>query len=381
MKSKKNLRYIVFSVLFLAGCNSYHKVVHKDSPLNSKPSSIVHSKKIDTVSLTTEQLMQNRDFSILRSSYDYAYEFLAGMLDGKHPHSFKDAVFVSESSYLNGALDYQRYNKSIENLVYYSNLIEKRNDSLFDYHYEDRATMSKHASIFTLLMDSIHITYSGDTFLHEPIKYNTIDFNGAIDWKSTFVSTLLETGYGNCSSMSYLYKILADEKGIKTHLALAPSHVYIKHTSIKNGMYNTELTSGTFPSDAWIMASGYVSLEAIQKGVYMEALTDEKMISLCLYDLAKNYEKSSGIGNGEFILKCCEKVLKHYPNYINAKLLTLKVLTKRVKEGNSTINLDKIVDEIYSLGYRQLPDKEYQMWLASIRSTVSDSIIIGTFKK
>lgn len=63
------------------------------------------------------------------------------------------------------------------------------------------------------------------------------------------MSKLLDTQKGNCNSMPYLYKILAEELGVDANLALAPNHVYIKHNIKSLGWYNTELTSGIFPQE------------------------------------------------------------------------------------------------------------------------------------
>ncbi len=33
---------------------------------------------------------------------------------------------------------------------------------------------------------------------------------------------------------------------------------------------NTELTSRSFPTDAWIMATGYISPDAVRSGIYLD---------------------------------------------------------------------------------------------------------------
>gem|GEM_PF-4659315 len=45
---------------------------------------------------------------------------------------------------------------------------------------------------------------------------------------------------------------------LPAYLAMAPNHTYIKLRSDKNGWYNTELTSASFPIDSWLMVSGYI---------------------------------------------------------------------------------------------------------------------------
>ena len=62
------------------------------------------------------------------------------------------------------------------------------------------------------------------------------------------------------------------------------------------------------------MASGYVTLESIQKGIYMDALDDKKCIALCVLDLAKGFENKYPDNDGTFIIKCCDLTLEHFPN-------------------------------------------------------------------
>ncbi len=111
-----------------------------------------------------------------------------------------------------------------------------------------------------------------------------------------FVINLLATQKGNCHSRPYLYKIIADELYLKTYFAYAPNHIYIKLFNAKNAWYNVELTSAEFPIDAWIMASGYIHLDAIQQGIYMDTIGNHKAIALCYLDLAQGYlHKSTNI--------------------------------------------------------------------------------------
>ncbi len=201
-----------------------------------------------------------------------------------------------------------------------------------------------------------------------------------------FVTKLLETHLGNCHSLPFLYKILVEENGEKAHLALAPNHIYIKHQIKKNGWYNTELTSGMFPIDAWLMASGYVKLEAIQNGVYMKALNDKESLAICLTDLALGYKKRFGVRNREFILACCNLALQYFPNYINALLLKLEMQKEAFYEmmkqqntenPNELFNNPKakalfddmtnITSTVHRLGYRKMPEEMYLQWLLSLK--------------
>ena len=205
-----------------------------------------------------------------------------------------------------------------------------------------------------------------------------------------FVSKLLYTRKGNCQSLPYLYKILAEEIGVDAHLALAPNHIYIKHRNERDGWYNTELTSGFFPIDAWIMASGYVHLDGIRNGLYMKALDNKESIALILVDLAQGYEKQNP-----------ETALKYYPNLVNALLLKLETTKKKLEliAENRDKQIDEIFDDpkakeiwidlnqqvrhIHDLGYRQMPKEMYLDWLISLKEEKEKytNTKVSTFKK
>lgn len=235
---------------------------------------------------------------------------------------------------------------------------------------------------------------------HEPFTYDFNDFFGKNSWSRMFVGKLLDTGSGNCHSMPYLYKILADELDAKAWLGMAPSHLYIKNRSKELGWYNTELTSGVFPNDAWITASGYISLEAIRNGVFMDTLSQKQCIGLCLYDLAKGYEMQTQNYSDGFIIKCCELVLKHQPNQVKATILKAESLKKKfealMKKQGATkpaqIMADKSAAGLYEemqglyvktleTGYREMPVQMYIDWLKSIeQEKFINQKIISTFK-
>ena len=220
-----------------------------------------------------------------------------------------------------------------------------------------------------------------------PYRYDFNDIFGSKDWSNMFVTKLLQTRKGNCHSIPYLYKILADELGAKAYLALAPNHTYIKQRAAKGGWYNTELTSASFPIDAWLMASGYISLEAVQKSTYLDTLSNKESLSLCVIDLAQGYIHKYPDNDGKFVIKCCNLALKYFPNYVNAVLLKaeirlkqLQVIQKRygyayLKEVTVYPEAKILWDEmnslymrLYTLGYRQMPEQMYVEWLTSLKT-------------
>lgn len=318
--------------------------------------------------------------------YGQAFQDINCMLNKTCGASFIDAVFTVENAYFSDRLDRTQFDKQITFIAELSHQFIASQDLL--YKYPDRNEVVKYAALFNVITDTIRIQVDSSRILEIlPYTYDFNDIWGHEDWSNMFVSKLLDTKKGNCHSLPYLYKIVADEINADAHIAVAPNHFYIKHHNEANGWYNTELTSGVFPVDAWLMASGYIHLDAIVNKLYMEALNDEQMIALCMIDLAKGYERKLGaFAQNEFILKCCNAALKVYPHYINA--LLLKAETKKKMFGalmtkynakhpkdifnipeaqNLFAEMTELYSHIHEMGYRKMPEEMYLDWLVSLK--------------
>ncbi len=317
--------------------------------------------------------------------FEKAYTILQQMLVDSTQYSFKKAVMTVENAYHYGTLDTIGFQQEIGFLAELSRQISSTR-KLKSYNYSDVKEVLKYASLYSVMQDSIPIHVGKEVYTTVPYQYDFDDIWGTDDWSKMFVSKLLNTGNGNCHSLPYLYKILAEEIGVEAYLALAPNHVYIKQKSEKDGWYNTELTSGVFPVDAWIMASGYVHLDGIRNGLYMKALNKQESIALTLVDLAQGYEKRFPTNDGTFVLKCAQTALLYFPNLITARLLQLENLKKQLvykaerkrKDLNTYIQSDSKAQEvwriigrqlevIHRLGYRQMPKEMYVDWLISLK--------------
>ncbi len=170
---------------------------------------------------------------------------------------------------------------------------------------------------------------------------------------------------------------MADETGARCWLALAPNHIYIRNFSKQTGWYNTELTSGTFPTDAWIAATGYVSADAIRSGVYMDTLNNQQSIGLCILDLAHGYIKQTNNYTDGFVLKCCNLVLQYHsvnPMALLLKAEALKRLYLKHKgenhsEAQTTYKqMEQSYINLVKIGYREMPFDVYQKWLKSAQA-------------
>ncbi len=312
----------------------------------------------------------------ISARYNISLLKLEEIIKNSKQTSFKDAVLVTENAYLSDLIEKDAFEEKIKKLTQLVSLWVRSNNSHY-YDYADSANFMTNYGIFQLLKRNIKVigNNSKDTFVTKSFDYDFDDFFGKKDWSNMFVSTLFYTYKGNCHSIPYLYKILADELGATCWLSFAPNHIYIKNRCQKIGWYNTELTSGEFPIDAWIATSGYVPIDAIRNGIYMDTLSNQQAIAQCVLDLAKGYEfKTKNYYDG-FILKCCDLTLKYHPLNVQAILLkaeTLKhIYEKKKKEkdnrATTTYNeMESLYARLFELGYREMPDKMYMQWLRSV---------------
>lgn len=326
---------------------------------------------------------KKKDSKLTYNVFEQSYDYINSMLVGDIPISFKDAVLNTEVAFNNETFDIELVNQKYRLLIHLAKELSKSN--LITYNGKDRDIITKHAAIFKALTDTTYIPVDSSYFyVHTPYIYDFDDPLGQKDWTKMFVSKLLETGKGNCHSLPYLYKILADELNIPCNLAFAPNHIYIKLFSEKTGWYNTELTNGSFPIDAWIIASGYVTIDAIRNDLYMDTLSNKQAVANCLLDLALGYQHKYGKDNPnpEFVVKCCNTVLQYHPSNANAMLTKAEaqkhyihsLMKKRKLKNPDVLFSDPTIKEMYAemealyiklhkSGYRQMPEEMYIQWL------------------
>ncbi|WP_280647436.1 MULTISPECIES: hypothetical protein [unclassified Dysgonomonas] len=320
------------------------------------------------------------------NAFEESYDYINTMLKDEIPLYFKNAVLNTEVAFNDEKFDIEKVNQKYRLLVHLAKEFSKGN--LISYIGKDKDIITKHAAIFKVLTDTTLIPVDSSYFyVHTPYTYDFEDPLGQSDWSKMFVSKLLETGTGNCHSLPYLYKILADELNIPCNLAFAPNHIYIKLFSENKGWYNTELTSGTFPIDAWIIASGYVTLDAIRNGLYMDTLSNKQAVANCLIDLAQGYQHKYGKDNPEFVIKCCNKVLEYHPTNVNAILTKAEaqkhyihslMKAKNLKSPEALFSdeniknmyseMESLYIELHKSGYRRMPEEMYSEWLNLLRS-------------
>lgn len=313
--------------------------------------------------------------SAIAEKYTKAFDDIKEAFDSGLDINFKKVNFLTENTYFDNTLSYLKYDAQIKAIANMTRLWMAANP-LKEYRYKDSLDFHKNFAIYTVLKDSVKILdKDGQEYVHLPYTYDFNDMFGHGQWSNMFVSKLLATGKGNCHSLPFLYKILADELGATCWLAFAPNHIYIKNRCRKIGWYNTELTSGRFPVDAWITASGYIQLEAIQQGIYMDTLSNQQAIALCVLDLAKGYEFQTKNYYDGFIIQCCDLVLKYHPVNIQAMLLKAETLKRVYEKQKSTLDstasvtyweMETLYTKLFESGYREMPESMYRKWLQSV---------------
>ena len=324
-----------------------------------------------------------------QDNYYNTYTEFLDIFNGKQEPNFKRAVFITENAYFDNLMSYDDFCRKIKEDAMICKSIRQSID--LAYRDKDKEKTMVYASVFKYMTDTIPIHLNDSvTFFNLPFTYNFDDFAGTKDWSNMFVTRLLETHQGNCHSLPILYKLIVEEMGERAWLSFAPNHLYIKLHNKQDGWYNTELTSGYFPTDGWLTATGYIHLDAIRNGVYMDTLSQKQSVAMCLIDLAEGFQHKYGDADSDFVLSCCETALKHYPQYVNALLLQAETLMKvyRKQPDKDTpenkqlyAKLEGMYAHIHELGYRKMPDRMYLEWLMSLDARKEyQNTHIGTFK-
>ena len=320
----------------------------------------IYSLGVCTINIYSQSEYFNESFTKINS-----------MLLDKDPLNFTQAVYVTENAYFDNKLNANDFNNAIKfNTSICRGIIASGN---IEYPEKDKEKATAQCAVFVFMTDSIPVKTNYGVISHTSFQYNFVDFAGQREWSNMFVSRLMQTKKGNCHSLPYLYKMIMDELGQPAYLSLAPNHIYIKAQNKRVGWYNIELTCGDFPTDAWLMASGYIHTDALRNGIYMDTLSTKQSVTLCLVDLAQGYQAKFGIQDGSFILKCCETALIHFPKYINAMLLKAETLTILYKQSDKDseqgkklfAQMNEVYTNINQLGYRKMPQGMYLNWLKS----------------
>jgi Restriction endonuclease fold toxin 5 len=342
-----------------------------------------------------------------RFHFQKAFEELSSMLEGKQPLDFERAVFITENAYRDNLIDYQDFKTTLDIHASIIGQLIKANDKGDWKKYQpvsmgipmetDEGTKENYRkalanwAIYTYLTETTKINFlfpaespaSGlptgqagtlaearQPFLHLPFTYSNDDPFGSIKWKNSQVLNLLETQKGNCYALATLFKIFSERFYSEANIVTAPQHVYIEHRDPKGDLYNVEVATRSFPGTGSIQTFTYTTREALLNNISLRSLDLKQSIGLCLVYLAKGYEHKYKTKDDDFLLACAEKTLEHDAKNLNAILLKAQVYEQRVmKKEMPSAPYEKMLAELYTLGYRQMPDDMKDIILSKIQGT------------
>lgn len=383
MSIKKSSLFLL--IFIVAACTNKKHIVR----ISDKRKAAVVSVPVRVDTIIKNNLPENIYAEVdTQAFYPDAYEQLRQMLDNEQPISIKKAVYTTENAWYENHLDYSGFDKYISILTLLCKEWNKANP-LEGYNEKDSEQVALSRALFAVMTDTVKDEKG--RIICVPFRYDFNDCFAKENWTNMFVTKLMVTHKGNCHSLPFLYKILAEELGVKAYLSYAPNHIFIKQYNKKTSWYNVELTNGQFPNDGWVMATGYVSTASIVSGMYMDTLGLKQSVAVCVNDLAKGYKRKYKNYDEEFVLKCCRLGLKYYPNFAELLLLkaeTLKSVYDKEKDKIKSEAIYKEMEEAYAtlvaLDYRELTDEMYREWMTSLerdKSIYQDKEANSIFKK
>lgn len=257
--------------------------------------------------------------------YERAYELIYRQLYHQREVPFKDIVFAIENAYLGGSANYDEYNREIERMV---SALQRQADT---YAYlEPTRDMALLRAISSCYIESNEANHG------KPFRYDMLPTLQRNYPHYGLVTTLLNTGRGTCRSMPFLFKILADELGVKAYLSATPNHLFIQHQDARGKWWNFETTAGRYFSIETMVELTGVRPAGIFSKLYLSPFRDNELMIICLDDLMEAYFLRTGRYTDPFTRKCYGVGLLFYPN--SSLLIHLyndsrTVLCERAKEA------------------------------------------------
>ena len=297
------------------------------------------------------------------SRFVTAYTEIADMLDGKSSLSIKRAVFLAEWAYLDGNLDYDWFCSKIDSAVIFLHGFMKANGL-------DKYKTGKNMAIIEYFFNP----WSGNGY--KPFTYDHNDIDSKQDFTQQFVSKLIRTHKGQCRSLPYYYKILAEAIGAEAYIAYAPIHTFIRYPDADNlfpeDWVNVELTTHQYTPEFYYIESFEINAKALQNKVYLHPLTDRETVAAQLSDLAVAYTVKYGVYD-DFTWLCSSKSFEYYPCHYNTLITmgkSLDIALGRYLDNNGNkvdqyvLSLEKKSKELYeqllAMGWEQLGEEYFK---------------------
>lgn len=309
------------------------------------------------------------------------------MLQGKVQLSISDAYFTIEAAFGNLYLSRAEYDWAIKQSVGFikawmaENGLDSKDNNM--QHYAIQKFMSEELTLHNTKKNAdfgVKVNQSS----HRPFHYDFNDYTCERDYRNSFLTKCLATGFGQCASMPAVYLVLAEGLGAKAYLTFAPQHTFIKYKDNDGFIRNYEPTSNWEISDKWYKDNMFISARAYETGAYLDTFNTTQVVANCVFDLAVYYTIIDRTGKEDLILNCLKTGMAYFPNnnhllplflksqhlktmlreeMRNEHITSIEELKKSVKAKYYYDEFMSIENYIISLGYQDMPNGMYEALL------------------
>ena len=270
--------------------------------------------------------------------YVSAFNEMSDMLAGRDTLSIKRAVYLAEWAFYEGNLDYK---------TDFCDEIDRIKTFILSL-YEVNKLQTYKTGMQMAISSYIVSPYSGNGYTPYTYDFETFSMDKE-PWERQFVSRTLKTHKGQCRSLPWMYKILANELNADAALAHAPRHSYIMYKDEDNitpeEWINLELTTNQMQPTWWIKEDFEICDSAVIVGTYMTPLTDLQAVACQMADLAFGYREKFKRYD-EFTYYCASRSLEFYPMNPNAWIIRGKSLERMIQDY--LIRTGNVIDEYAS---------------------------------
>lgn len=270
------------------------------------------------------QLSLQAQSKIAEDYYVDAFNEMSNMLARRDSLSIKRAVFLAEWAYYDGKLDYK---------TDFCDEIDRIKRFILSLYAVNKLHTYK-TGMQMAISSYIVSPYSGNNYTPYTYDFETFSMDKE-PWERQFVSRTLKTHKGQCRSLPWMYKILANELNADVSLAQAPRHCYIMYKDedkfTPEEWVNLELTTNQM-NPSWLIKQEFeICDSAVLVGTYMTPLTDLQTVACQMAELAFGYcEKFNRYD--EFTYYCASRSLEFYPMNPNAWIIRGKSLERVIHD-------------------------------------------------
>ena len=310
--------------------------------------------------------------------FRYALNEIRKMLTGESPLSLRDATFLVENAYFENSLSYADY------VNYINEAVTLCKAKIYQLGLDLNDQMVKNMMLFHFMTDTFKLKLpEGRTLIHYPMEYDKDDPGGEEDITKQFVTKLMATNSGQCSTLPRLFVILAEAMGAETYLSHVNIHSFVKIKDNDGYWYNLELTSGVILQDQHHLLHNHMKAEALRNRIYLEPWTLKQSVGDALTELASAYIRKYGVDG--FMVDCFTTILQHDPSNIRGHLLrhnyhnayaaflieNAGITSKEEIEDCPAVDRAyqaamKYRNELNDMGYEPFPPELYQVWFDQI---------------